>query len=225
MIAGLIASHPSVALSGEIPRKAVEIIASAVEQLDEPLGQKKRLLKQWEEMRQEYFLNCLANTAPRTTARPGTRFCNKTPSMELAWEKISSMCQTEPPLFVYCARHPRSVLKSLANMPWNRRTVEDNLSKLLKSCDALDGILASGGSAFVSQIDQVADRFAFSDQLLNFLSLDKTPEVQRYVRRWPTRQPTADVVDAARDLTEAELAFLDRSEEYAGLCRRFNYDL
>lgn len=224
MIAGLIASHPTIALSGEIPRKAVEIIAEAVEKLDEPLGRKKRLRAQWSLMRQDYFLNCLANTSPKTAERTGSRFCNKTPSMELAWEAITSLCQSERPQFVYCVRHPRQVLKSLANMPWNGATIQENLARLLRSTDALDRLLADGGSVFVSHIDQVSDRDAFSRGLLDFLSLDMTPEVDRYIQRWPTRQPTKDVVETARELTQEETDFLDNSAEYADLCRRFNYE-
>lgn len=222
MVADMVSSHPDVTASDEVPRPAVNSICDAIKHFDKKKNRNEAVRDDWTAVRQDYFLNALANSYFRQS--DGLRFCNKTPSTELYFERIMWACNSQPPLFVYCVRHPHKVLRSLMRMPWNDKTLEERVNLLASSVQQLDDMQYGGVDVKVVQIDKVdaKERLTFGQSLMDFLQLRMTDQVSDYLVRWPVAQPAENVIGAAKG-AEIDEAALAASKPLSDICARFYY--
>jgi|GEM_PF-4071777 len=234
MLANLVASHPNITASNEVPRPVLMSILNLMDAADAAYGKSRGRADPWETIRQDFFLNVVANTygpGARRSVAMRKRFSNKTPSLELLYKKIASYCSTEKPQFIYCVRHPKKVLRSLKNMPWGSGSIEDNLKVFERSTVCLKQMQNDDAvSVHVVQIDKVgetkSDRLAFSKSLFDYLGEEITDEVIAHTEEWAPAQPATEVLKVEKlvEFDESELAVLERSDIYKKLCAQFGYE-
>jgi Sulfotransferase family len=233
MIADLVASHPHIITSDEVPRRMVSAAISLMETADSSIRRKRHRGNYWSNIREDFFLNIIVNTY-----RPGigvshrvpSRFSNKTPFIEWFFDKIIDICATESPVFIYCVRHPKKVITSLKNMPWNTRSTDANLKLLMKSFHSFQEMKARGVSVKVVQLDKVTSchdaRLNFTKSVFDFLEEAMEDSILSFVERWPIAQPTSRVLKEKTPtvLDEREEQLLYVSPNYKQLCDAFGYD-
>lgn len=233
-IVSTLGRHPGIIPATEINFAVVRQIHTLVEFLDKTFATKSGRGEGWLESRQDYFLNAIANTYTPSCQDAGEgrpRFMNKTPRIELAYKEIVACCSDVPPQFVFCARHPLKVLKSLANMPWNKgRDAVTNAGRLATSVKNLERMQADGVSVLPVFIDRISEdrdeRIAFYARIFDFLGADYPAEVQEAAGEWLVAQPTEKVVtDSPKvDLTGADRNRLRQDDAYRYCCRVLGYD-
>lgn len=235
MLANLVASHPNITASNEVPRPVMTSILNLMDTSDATYSKLKSQSESWANNRQDFFLNVIANTygpGARRTVRAKKRFANKTPSLETLYKKIASYCTADKPQFIYCVRHPKKVLRSLKNMPWANTSIEENIKSFERSTEFLRQMQADDSvSVYVVQIDKVGEtrdeRVAFSKALFDYLEEDLTKEVIAHTEEWAPAQPATEVLktDKLEELDETELAILAQSAVYKKLCQQFGYEV
>jgi hypothetical protein len=201
MISDLVTSHPKIITSDEIPVRVIESIIALVDTADVAIRKKRGRVRDWKARREDFFLNTIANTYKSgrgIASQTPSRFSNKTPLVERSFEGINRICDTQKPIFIYCARHPKKVLTSLKNMPWNTRPMARNLDLLVNSAQALGAMRDLDLSVKVVQLDKVPAcydaRLDFSRSIFDFIEEDMGDSTLSFINRWPTAQPTSAVL-------------------------------
>lgn len=162
---------------------------------------------------------------------------NKTPSVELKYQALENIFQGSPPKYVYCLRNAHKVLRSvknLENITWNKRTVEENLQKYLKSVKTMEEMRKSfPDRVIVSVLDHLRPGMtnaAFFERIFQFAGVELDDQTRAEIDTLGA-QNTMEAVkkqkgveSATVELTADEIALIDASRTYARIRRQYDLD-
>jgi hypothetical protein len=155
----------------------------------------------------------------------------KTPQAELDFPWYEQVFAAHDLRYLYCLRHPRRVLESLAAMEWMKHA-QDLLGTVLEMYAASYRCLRqledlAPRRVLVARVDQVAagetERLAFCGDMLGFLGLAPSPDVRRFAAEWPIVDHWAE--RRAAGLPEQALDRFRSDPIVEEIAARFGYDL
>lgn len=228
MVANILNAHGQVVVSDEF--KAFEGLAETLDAIERGRGKK---LPDWHREKAYAASQLLIDASPASTRRKAADaryFVNKTPSAIFRLKEIEAIWGLHRPAYVYCIRHPLRILRSLANMPWNRNSPRKNLKRMYRSMRVLRD-LRQRRDVKVAQVDTLSapdTSRAFVLSLFEFAGITPDDRVLRYAEKPLSPANAAEKhtpggqVD---ELPERTVRRIRRHRHYRAICREFGYEL
>lgn len=233
MISNILRAHPAIAITAEFPPPALASTFDLLDKIDMRLAKFPKHNESWQNERGRLLQDIWIRTStPHTIAK--SRSCrivgNKTPGAEFFIEQFESAFYPVSPIYVYCLREGRKVLRSLKNMPWNVNPFKTNLERYKESVKIAERFREQAADRIIfCQIDQVTQETggleALGNRLFRFIGEDVTPEVSAKLQDLKPAQPLRSVrtSDKVVELTGREIKRLYSDNEYKRICRAYGY--
>ena len=230
MVANILNSSPRVQITSEFPSGISSRMIELARAMDDFFSRRQYKDEQrWSEVRIDMIhgiWNC--NYLQPLGAVSADWVGNKTPSNELFFSDYESLFAAAPPLYVYCLRSPFKVLKSLKNMPWNKRSEEENWERWKRSFNCLGEIelVCEDRLVIVSFDDSVhGDVLSIGRTLYQKMGVEITPEFEARWENAEPAQPTRSVIgpDVVSDLSDTTVRLVERDPVYATAIDRFPF--
>lgn len=225
MIATYLEASPDVVITNEYPvsllRSALLHEATLIRSLE-----KKRGTRWMRRFRREYWLEqwvLASRPQVQKKAKTARRIGNKTPGVEAFFEDFELAFAGQEPLYVYCARPPLKVLRSLYNMPWNDKSVRFNWERYKASIRDLARMVEKAPERVlmvrVDALQTRRDYVRLGRTLYRFVGEPITPERIQTFRGLRPAQPLSQVLrdQPTRELTAEDEGLVRSDPFYARL--------
>lgn len=226
MVATILDAHQEIVVSDEF--KAFESLAELIERVGEEQGRK---LARWDSDKAFAAAQFLIDASSDAIAKKSHRaryFVNKTPSAIFRLPQIESIWSIHNPRFVYCIRHPMSILRSLESVHWNKNGIKKNLERLVRSVKVFNK-LRENREVLVAQVDKLTgpgDRKIFGESLFTFSGIEMDEAAREFLERdyGPVNTASRHSRDGGLvELTDRQIRYIRKHRGYNSVCDQFGY--
>ncbi|WP_413616401.1 sulfotransferase [Halomonas cupida] len=216
MVASILNQHKNIVITDE---------AHSFSNLHALIRQADRMPRNdgWKYSRVEIAQNFMIETSAQyirdssTTAR---RFGNKTPGLEFMLDQVKSIFPDA--IFIYCLRHPVKVVRSLKNMPWNKRTTQENWDRFKASVEIFEKMKPRAMLVQVDQVSNVDEQRKLVRDLLDFVGEDLDENMPYYSGdEWTPANTIKKPLDS---LSDTEMSSITNDRYYKKFCKKYGYD-
>jgi hypothetical protein len=242
MLAKVLNLHPDIAVTGEYPLSMLADTFALIRRVEAHLERlsntaldhwHREKFGRWQYRRAAILLQAWKAVSTKSIATKACRCSvigNKTPGAEFYFEDFDWLFSSRVK-YIYCLREGAKVLRSLKNMPWNKKSFRKNLERYKRSVQAAEAFKKKSPNRIIfCQIDkeqpQGGGLESIGTRVFDFLGREMTPVIAEKLRTLEPAQPmTAPKFDIKRidELTKHEVKKLASDKEYMRISRAYGY--
>lgn len=224
--------HPGIRLTGEIPVPIMRKVFTLADTVARQYGDNRTYLDNWMEKRHRFLLQTMF-TVSKSPARIQLEDClyagTKTPNHELLFDEYERFHTNSvlKPMYVFCARNPKSCWASYRSMPWATSGLREFAKRYVQSYGILEKMMATApGRCLVANLDQyVASEdpdVYIEKQLYEPLGLQVSDAQLETIRNLKNTNSTKAKTGSAPDpLPRSETAWIDRNRKLRDIHDRY----